>query len=41
MKPIDSPAVTVSSEGGQVDMSLAFPPNVIMVDLLQTKRQLV
>jgi hypothetical protein len=41
VEPIDSPsAVTVTSEGGQVDTSLAFPPDVIMVDSLQMKRQL-
>ena len=41
VEPIDSPsAVNVMPEGGQVDTSLAFPPDVIMVDTLQTKRQL-
>lgn len=41
VEPIDSPsAVNVMPEGGQVDASLAFPPDVIMVDTLQTKRQL-
>ncbi|PNF24527.1 Intersectin-1 [Cryptotermes secundus] len=40
VEPIDSPsAVTIISEGGQVDAALAFPPD-IMVDTLQTKRQL-
>jgi hypothetical protein len=41
VEPIDSPSVvTVTSEGGQVDTSLAFPPDVIMADSLQPKRQL-
>jgi hypothetical protein len=41
VEPIDSPStVAVISEGGQVDEALAFPPDVIMVDTLQTKRQL-
>jgi hypothetical protein len=40
VEPIDSPsAVTVISEGGQLDAALAFPPD-IMVETLQTKRQL-
>ena len=41
VEPIDSPSgIPVTADGGQVDPSLAFPPDVIMADTLQTKRQL-
>ncbi|XP_069671614.1 intersectin-1 isoform X3 [Periplaneta americana] len=41
VEPIDSPsAVAVTSEVGQPDPSLSFPPDVMMADTLQTKRQL-
>jgi hypothetical protein len=40
VEPIDSPSTVAVISEGQVDEALAFPPDVIMVDTLQTKRQL-